>query len=132
MRNEMDRRCSRGGSWIPSILPVDVFIVLSFHRNILPTNDVGRTMILTTLVQCSTSSVMLWTAAIPLYIYYHIAAVVHNIFATNMSIDKTTIIRYSVQYRTWNPNLVTLKRHCLNLSGIIVLNRDLSGVIGLL
>ena len=88
-------------------------------------------MILTTLVECSTSSVMLWTAAINLCIYYHIATVVDNIVATNMSIEKTTIIRYSVQYRTWTPNLVTLNRHCLNLTGIIVLNRDLSVNIGL-
>ena len=43
---------------------------------------------------------MLWTAAINLCIYDHIATVVHNIVATYMSIDKTTILRYSVQCRT--------------------------------
>ena len=84
-------------------------------------------MILTTLVECSTNSVMSGTATRNLYNCYHNAALVHNIVATNMSIDKTTIIRYSVQYRTWTPSLVTLKRDCLNLTGIIVPNRDLSG-----
>ena len=84
-------------------------------------------MILTTLVECSTNSVMSETATRNLYICYHSAAVVYNIGATNMSIDKTTIIRYSVQYRTRMPSVVALKRGCLNLTGTVVPNRGLSG-----
>ena len=83
-------------------------------------------MILTNLVECSTNSVMSKTATRNLYICYHSAALVHNIVATKMSIDKTAIIRYSVQYRTRTPSVVALKRDCLNLTGIVVSDRGLS------
>jgi len=103
------------------VLPTNIAIFGGYHNIII-----NGTMRLTTRIGCCAHLIILVAASTTLYVDYRITIILLNIIITDVDIDRTTIVRYRIHRSTWATNVGITWRDYLNLTGIIMPNRDVS------